>query len=343
MITLGVFDHIDSDGRAIGAIYADRLRLIDAYDRLGIHAYHLAEHHSTPLGLTPSPSVFLSSVAQRTSRLRFGPMVYTLGLYHPLRLLEEISMLDQLSGGRFELGIGKGISPIEQGFFGVDMAQAPAIFNESFAILMQGFKDGRVDFHGKHFDFTNVPVTMRNVQLPHPPIWYGVAHLESVDWVAEHGMNMVSNQPGTRVRAMTDRYRDRWAAAGNAPDTLPFLGIARNIVVADTDAEAAAIGRRAYSRWYDNFMTLWRAYGGSPPSLVVPDNFDDALKHHAAVAGSPATVRDALITQIRTSGVNYVQLRFAFGDLTLDESLHSLERTMNEIAPELAGLNAVAA
>jgi alkanesulfonate monooxygenase SsuD/methylene tetrahydromethanopterin reductase-like flavin-dependent oxidoreductase (luciferase family) len=343
MITLGVFDHIDDDGREAGAIYADRLQLIEAYDRLGIHAYHLAEHHSTPLGLTPSPSVFLSAVAQRTTRLRFGPMVYTLGLYHPLRLLEEICMLDQLSGGRFELGIGKGISAIEQGFFGIDMAQAPAIFNESFAILMQGFNAARVDFHGEHFDFTNVPVTMRPVQQPHPPLWYGVAHLESVDWVAAHRMNMVSNQPGPRVRAMTDNYRELWTAAGNTAEALPYLGIARNIVVADTDAEAAAIGRRAYRRWYDNFMTLWRASGLTPPSLVVPDNFDDALKFNAAVAGSPATVRDALISQIRTSGVNYVQLRFAFGDLTLDESLHSLERTMDEIAPELAGLDPVAA
>ena len=343
MITLGVFDHIDNDGREIGAIYADRLRLIEAYDRLGIHAYHLAEHHSTPLGLSPSPSVFLSAVAQRTERLRFGPMVYTLGLYHPLRLLEEICMLDQLGRGRFELGIGKGISAIEQGFFGVDMAQAPEIFNESFAILMQGFRDGRVDFHGKHFDFTNVPVTMKHVQQPAPPMWYGVAHVESVDWVAEHGMNMVSNQPGPRVRAMTDRYRDLWSAAGNSPESLPYLGIARNIVVADTDAEAVAIGRRAYRVWYDNFMTLWRASGLTPPSLVVPDNFDDALKFNAAVAGTPATVRDALMAQIRTSGVNYVQLRFAFGDLTLAESLHSLERTMAEIAPELQQVDAVVA
>ena len=124
---------------------------------------------------------------------------------------------------------------------------------------------------------------------------------------------------------------------------MPHLGIARNIVVADTDGEAVSIGRRAYKRWYDNFMTLWRASGFSPPSLVVPDNFDDALKFNAAVAGSPATVRDSLVAQIRESGVNYVQLRFAFGDLSLDESLHSLERTMSEIAPELAGIDVVAA
>ena len=88
--------------------YEERLKLIEAYDRAGFHAYHLAEHHATPLGMAPSPSVFLAAVAQSTKRLRFGPLVYTLSLYHPLRLVEEICMLDQMSGGRLELGIGTG-------------------------------------------------------------------------------------------------------------------------------------------------------------------------------------------------------------------------------------------
>src|SRR5262249_49076406 len=78
-------------------LYDERLQILELYDRLGFHAYHLAEHHSTPLGMAPSPSVFLASIAQRTRRLRFGPLVYLLPLYHPLRLAEEIAMLDHLS------------------------------------------------------------------------------------------------------------------------------------------------------------------------------------------------------------------------------------------------------
>src|SRR6202012_5045209 len=101
---IGGFDHFDADGGALAALYEWRLKLVEAYDRTGIDIYHLAEHHSTPLGMAPSPSVFLSAVAQRTRRLRFGPMVYTLSLHHPLRVMEEICMLDQMSGGRVELG-----------------------------------------------------------------------------------------------------------------------------------------------------------------------------------------------------------------------------------------------
>src|ERR671934_1349095 len=109
----GVFDHLDRNDLALGDYYEARLRIIEAYDRLGFYGYHVAEHHSTPLGMAPSPSVFLSAVAQRTRRLRFGPLVYTLPLYHPMRVYEEICMLDHMSGGRLELGVGRGAVPHE--------------------------------------------------------------------------------------------------------------------------------------------------------------------------------------------------------------------------------------
>src|ERR1700704_1279525 len=109
----GVFDHMDRGGSDLGRQFDERLRLIELYERAGFHAYHLAEHHMTPLGMAPSPSIFLAAVAQRTKSLRFGPVVYPLAFHHPLRVAEEICMLDHLSGGRLELGIGRGASPYE--------------------------------------------------------------------------------------------------------------------------------------------------------------------------------------------------------------------------------------
>ena len=109
----GIFDHLDRYGGPLADYYEDRLKIAEAYDRAGFYAYHLAEHHSTPLGMAPSPSVFLSAVAQRTSNLRFGPLVWAMPLHHPLRLIEEICMLDQLSRGRLEIGFGRGSVPIE--------------------------------------------------------------------------------------------------------------------------------------------------------------------------------------------------------------------------------------
>src|ERR1700722_18966040 len=92
---------------------------------------HLAEHHGTPIGCAASPGIFLAALAQRTTKLRFGPLVYLLPFYHPLRLIEEICMLDQISGGRFELGIGRGVSPFETANYALDFAQTGAMYHEA--------------------------------------------------------------------------------------------------------------------------------------------------------------------------------------------------------------------
>src|SRR6516165_9495852 len=107
----GVFDHLDRCGGTLADYYEDRLKIAEAYDRAGFYAYHLAEHHSTPLGMAPSPSVFLAAVAQRTTRLRFGPLVWPMPLHHPLRLIEEICMLDQLSAGALNSASGAAPRP----------------------------------------------------------------------------------------------------------------------------------------------------------------------------------------------------------------------------------------
>jgi alkanesulfonate monooxygenase SsuD/methylene tetrahydromethanopterin reductase-like flavin-dependent oxidoreductase (luciferase family) len=167
----GIFDHMDDTGVPLGEQYENRLQLIEAYDRSGFYAYHLAEHHGTPLGYSPSPSVFLAAVAQRTKRLRFGPLVYLLPLYHPLRLIEEICMLDQMSGGRFELGVGRGVSPIEVGFYGADPAKGPKQLAEALEVIKKGLASDILNYKGEFYRFDNVPIALHPVQRPHPPLW----------------------------------------------------------------------------------------------------------------------------------------------------------------------------
>src|SRR5215211_4111573 len=145
----GVFDHMDRAGANLGRQFDERLNLIELYERAGFHGYHLAEHHATPLGMAPSPSVFLSAVAQRTKRLRFGPLVYTLPMYHPLRAAEEICMLDHLSQGRLEVGIGRGISAHELTYYGVNPKEAQERYVEAFAIIMMALTTGTVSHDGK--------------------------------------------------------------------------------------------------------------------------------------------------------------------------------------------------
>ena len=195
MIDIGVFDHVDRSDETLGELYESRLRLIETYDRLGIRSYHVAEHHATPLGMAPSPSVFLAAVAQRTRRLRFGPLVYTLALHHPLRIVEEVCMLDQMSGGRIELGVGRAISPHEVGYYGVDPAKAQAIYVEALAVIRRGLTSETLTFDGTYFKFRDVPMEMQPVQRPHPPLWYGLARPDALPWVVANKVNIVCNGP----------------------------------------------------------------------------------------------------------------------------------------------------
>src|SRR5450755_5186095 len=168
----GIFDQNDRGPSPLAEQYENRLKLIEFYDRAGFRAYHMSEHHSTPLNLTPSPSVFLAAAAQRTRRLRLGALVYILPAHHPLRLAEEICMLDHLSHGRLEVGVGRGASPHELQYFGVDPETAPAMYVEAYTVIRQALTQKLVNFSGKYYNFENVPVEIKPAQLPHPPFWY---------------------------------------------------------------------------------------------------------------------------------------------------------------------------
>jgi alkanesulfonate monooxygenase SsuD/methylene tetrahydromethanopterin reductase-like flavin-dependent oxidoreductase (luciferase family) len=293
----------------------------------------MSEHHSTPLNLTPSPSVFLAAAAQRTRRLRLGALVYVLPAHHPLRLAEEICMLDHLSGGRIELGIGRGASPHELHYFGIDPDQAQAIYLEAYAVIMQALTQHEVNFSGKHFHFDNVPIETKPAQLPHPPLWYAVPVPEGAAWPAQNRINVVCGGPLPRVREITDRYRAEWAAAGNAPDRLPLVGINRFVIAADTDREAMALGRRAWPVFYASFMKLWNKHGTQPRYARIPPDFDTVVQNGGAIAGSPATISDQLRKMTGEAGANYFISQFSFGDLTHQEVLYSVGLFAREMLP----------
>ncbi len=331
----GVFDHMDRSGGDLHKQFDDRLKLIELYERAGFHAYHIAEHHATPLGMAPSPSLFLAAVAQRTKTLRFGPLVYTVNLYHPLRLIDEICMLDQLSGGRLELGLGRGISPYEVGYYGVDPATGPERFAEASEVILKGLTQERLDHHGKYFTFKDVPMEMHPVQRPYPPLWYGANSLESADRLAKQGYNSVVGMKAEGVGAFTARYRAAWKALGRDEAKMPLIGLSRHVLVGDTDKEAQGVAKRAFLLWYDRLIHLWRAHGVGLPRQLIPEKFDDALAQGYIIAGSPSTVRERMKRDNDIAGINYCLCRLAFGDLSFEESKHSLELFAKEVMPAL--------
>jgi alkanesulfonate monooxygenase SsuD/methylene tetrahydromethanopterin reductase-like flavin-dependent oxidoreductase (luciferase family) len=333
----GVFDHLDRAAVSLTRQYAERLELIEAYDRAGFYAYHVAEHHATPLGMAPSPSVFLACVAQRTTRLRLGPLVYQLSLYHPIRVYEEICMLDHLSNGRLELGVGRGVSPHELAYYGTDPAEAQARYFETYAILMQMFAGKTLSYDGKFHRFKDTPIEIEPVQRPHPPLWYGAVDAAGAAWAAKNAINIVCNVPAPAIRPMRERYLAEWTAAGRDLAELALIAMNRYIVVADSDQAAIALARRAYQCWHASFYRLFELHGTRPHNATYPETFDLAQDQGYAVAGTPDTVREALAAQIKTAGINYLVCRFAFGDLTLIEARHSLNLFARHVMPALAG------
>ncbi len=331
----GIFDHMDSADLPMDRQYAERLQLIDAYDRHGFHAYHLAEHHGTPLGLAPSPGIFLAAVAARTSRLRFGPLVYTLPLYHPLRLIDEICMLDQLSGGRLELGVGRGVSPIEVGFFGVDPAAGPRQFPEALRLILQGLTSSTLSFEGEFYRYTNVPIVLSPVQKPHPPLWYGLARSETTHWAAKEGANMVTFVPTAPARAIVQRFIEEWAGFGRSPQQLPLIGIQRHVVLAPTEAEALRTAERAYLRWIAHMRLLWDRHGREF-TLPLPPQIGPMLDAGSAFAGTPQGFAEFVAAEIATTGANYFVCDVAFGDQRLEEAMQTTELLGRDVLPRFA-------
>jgi len=337
VLKFGIFDHLDSDGQDLGAMLESRLALVELIEQEGFSGYHLAEHHSTPLGMAASPSVFLASAFARTSRLRLGPLVYVLPLYHPLRLYEEICMLDHLSGGRLMMGVGRGGALLEHQRYGVDPADAPAMYHEAYAVLMKAFTSEVLDFDGKFYRYRDYVVQARPVQKPHPPVWYGAPNADAIGWAAPNRINVVSLGPASRARAIADRYRQEWTALGHDPATLPNIGITRHIVVAATDAEAQRIAATAYPRWRQAMDWIWRRSGADfVLKEIYPEDFAGLAAIGHGIAGSPATVRDYIARLQDETGINYVLGQMVFGDMKADDAANSLRLFAREVMPEFA-------
>jgi alkanesulfonate monooxygenase SsuD/methylene tetrahydromethanopterin reductase-like flavin-dependent oxidoreductase (luciferase family) len=336
-VEFGIFDHLDRSGEELGDLFESRLKLIELIEQQNFYGYHLAEHHSTPLGAVASPSVFLAAAIQRTRRIRLGPLVYVLPLYHPLRLFEEICMLDHMSNGRLMLGVGRGGALLEHERFGVDPATASARYHEAFTVLMRAFKDDVLNFEGEFFKYRDYLVQARPLQSPHPPIWYGAPSAEAIMWGVSRGINVVSLGPTSRAREISDRYRKEWVDLGRRPSTLPRIGITRHIVVAETDAAAKSLARRAYVPWRKGIAYLWEhANADFTLKEIYPETFEELCALGHGVAGSPATVCAFLSRLEQETGVNYVLGQMIFGDMTFDEAASSIRLFGSDVMPAFA-------
>ena len=333
----GIFDHMDNDHLPLNAFYEERLQLMELYDRHGFHAWHVAEHHATTLGMAPSPNIMLAAAAQRTTRLRFGPMVYALPLYHPFRLAQEIAMLDQMSNGRLEMGFGRGSSPMEISYFGVDPAATESVYRDNLPRILDALETGVMKAPENEAPYDAFALKVMPMQKPYPPIWYGVHTIESADRAARRGWNTINLDMADEAGECNDEFMRVWREVhGDAP--LPFMGLGRFVVVAETDEKALAIARRAYPHWHQGFTHLFRSLGRMNRHPR-PDNWDMLHAQGKGIAGSPRTVVRFLADQMTRAKCNYCVAQIAFGDQSLDELTSSINLFASHVMPEMRSLD----
>jgi alkanesulfonate monooxygenase SsuD/methylene tetrahydromethanopterin reductase-like flavin-dependent oxidoreductase (luciferase family) len=208
------------------------------------------------------------------------------------------------------------------------------MYQEALEVVLRGLATHELSFAGRFYHYERVPMELEPFQRPRPPLWYGIGRAESVPWAARNRVNVVANLPPGPMRGLTDRYRAEWATLGHPPSDLPFMGVSRHVVIAETDGEALAVARPAYHLWRASFMKLWLMHGKSPSAhAIFPETFEEAEQAGRAIAGTPAKLRDRLRALREASGANYVLCRFAFGDMPKEAALRSVGMFAREVMP----------
>ena len=263
-------------------------------EELGFFGYHLAEHHNSPLCLAPSPLVLLSALAVQTSRIRLGTLVLLAPTYPLLRLLEEVSMVDELSRGRLALGLGPGVREIELVWLGAEPAAARADVQRAVEAIRRALDDGMVSLPTADGREEDSLFRYSSYRRPHPSLWWA----GSLERAAQQGMSVVGAVGPGFTRERVDEY---WAAFRSAGDEGPWaetprVGTTRHVVVADTDEEARTIARRAWAVHADHVFEIPFGLGGETAvrgtaGMGVGEDADEVIARRTQlVAGSPETV-----------------------------------------------------
>ena len=258
-LQFGVFDHIEPvPGLGLQETYNLRMEQIEILDKAGYYAYHLAEHHTPAVhSLAPSQNVFLAAVSQRTKNIRFGPGICVLPLHHPVQLIEEYCMLDHLSGGRLEIGVGRG-GVFEAFFWGQDsdVESNYARYRETLAAVQNGLTNDVLTHQGEFYNFDELPMRLRPMQQPMPPFWY----MRNVETAAMDGMNTIIVGGLDSFEANVARYHEEWdkhqgVGSLTAQGTSPKIGLVVHLLLADTDDEAMAQAKPAWDHYSWNLGT----------------------------------------------------------------------------------------
>ena len=284
-------------------VYERALQRIEIMDQTGYDAVWLAEHHFNTYSVCPSVTMMGMHVAGRTKRLRIGTAVTLSAFYHPLRLAEDLAMLDILSGGRLNWGAGRGFDPVEFRSFNVPVEESSDRFRECAEIVLQAWTQERVNYQGKYWSFDGVEVLPKPLQKPHPPHWLAATSPESIRKAAEKGQSILMDPHASHeeIGRKQVAYREALAEFGH-PVAGRELPVARLLAVAPTDAAAREVAAEG-ARWTLGSYAKGGATGqpDTPSRDPVERYVDDVIIH-----GSPEAVVDKIQALRETMTLDYL-------------------------------------
>ena len=261
---------------------------IDVMEHSGYDAVWLAEHHFSTYSVCPSIHMMGAHIAARTKRLRIGTAVSLAPFYHPLRLAEEVALLDVLSGGRVYFGAGRGFDATEYRNFGVAREDSYPVFREHVQVVLEAWKSERLTFHGQFCHYDDVEVLPKPLQQPHPPVWLASTSEEAVAWSARNGYSILMDPHSSHAEIAAKRalFQRELEGAGFSMAGR-FIPMARNIALASTQAKAHEVAMSSAKFMFGSYL-------GNAPR---PATSGDPIEQYVAdtvICGTPESVVDQL-------------------------------------------------
>lgn len=329
---------------------AEWLDTLALADQLGFGCAWLVEHHFTRgYSHSSKPEILLGAAAQRTQRLRLGLGVIPAPYHHPIHSAERVAMLDVLSNGRLEVGLGRGFSPREYQAFGVDMQHSRALTQETLDILRLSFTRQPITYQGQRLSFENLDILPHVVQQPHPPLWSAAVSPESFEWSARQGLGVLAGpfKPWFMTRADIRRYQKAWRERSQILEA-PRIGMTLGILCLPDGKRAKQLAKPAFEWFYRAlFQTVrpvleqlypsyehFRELGRFRAVLERGINAGLLQRFGMAFAGSPAECIDYL-AQYREQGVTHLLLAVGAGAVTAEVAHESMRCIAVDVMPAL--------
>jgi len=328
-------------------VYEQHIREAQLAEALGYGSYFTIEHQNSHIGQITAPSVFLCAIAQHTTRLRIGTMIHQLPFYHPMRLAEEVAMLDHLSRGRVEFGTGIGVHEHEFMRWNLPFYERREMSREALEIIVKAWTEESVTYEGKYWQFDEALPVPKPYQKPHPPIWVAAHSPASFEYAAQHNYHVSQNLDVDDVVAEKfELWRRLWRDHGHA-GPMPRTFLMRAVHVAETDAIARTeaegpfltsqrLGVEGIARTRVGFRgneetpttrELSRVFQGMSSS------YDFWIDNGLALVGSPETVVRRLKAQHQRLGYDIFCANHRVGPMPLAHSLKSLQLFGKEVIP----------